>query len=126
MSIKGFQDLEVYKESYHMVVKIHQNLLPFLPRKERWDLVNQLRRSTKAIPALIAEGYAKKNQINNFRKYLNDALGEVNEVIVHLSLCRDLYRSLSNKIPFSSFIISYEQIGKKLYRLSLNWKHFSE
>ena len=45
---------------------------------------------SKAIPTLIAEGYAKKYQQRGFQKYLQDAMAESNEMIVHLSFTKDM------------------------------------
>ncbi|PIY71813.1 hypothetical protein COY87_04225 [Candidatus Roizmanbacteria bacterium CG_4_10_14_0_8_um_filter_33_9] len=50
-----FRDLEVYKESYSLMLIIHKEIFKF-PQFEKNDLVSQLRRSTKSIPANIAEG----------------------------------------------------------------------
>ena len=54
-------------------------------------MADQMRRSAKAIPRLIAEGYSKKHQKKGFQKYLDDAMAESNEMIVSLSHARDLY-----------------------------------
>jgi hypothetical protein len=55
-----------------VVIKI----IPKIPDVEKSDLKSQLRRSVKAIPRLITEGYAKRHQKHGFQKYLNDAMGD--------------------------------------------------
>ena len=70
---------------------VMKEIVPKLPNSEKYDLKDQLSRSCKAIPRLIAEGYAKKHQKSGFQKYLDDAMGECNETIVSLEQCRDLY-----------------------------------
>jgi hypothetical protein len=50
--IKGYKDLEVYKRSYTLALKIHQLTLRF-PDIERHELGSQLRRATKSIPKAI-------------------------------------------------------------------------
>ena len=72
-------------------------IIPRIPDIEKNDLKSQLRRSTKAIPRLIAEGYAKRHQKHGFQKYLDDAMGECNETIVGLEQSRDLYGEFVNK-----------------------------
>jgi four helix bundle protein len=89
--IKSFIDLEVYQNTYSASVIILTKILPKLPKQERFDLVDQLRRSAKAIPRLIAEGFAKRHQKKGFQKYLDDATGESNETIVSLCHTRDIY-----------------------------------
>jgi four helix bundle protein len=81
-SFKNFRNLDVYQGSYLASIKIMTKIIPKLPDIERNDLRNQMSRSCKAIPRLIAEGYAKKHQKKGFQKYLDDANGESNEMIV--------------------------------------------
>ena len=66
--IKSYRDLEVYNDTYESSVIVLTRIVPKLPKEERYDLADQLRRSAKAIPRLIAEGYAKKHQKKGFQK----------------------------------------------------------
>jgi four helix bundle protein len=93
-------------------------VIPELPDKEKYDLSDQMRRASKAIPALIAEGYAKKNQLKGFQKYLIDAMGEANEMMVHLCYAKEY---LPKNMRLRSLIIEYNIIGKQLYRLQESW-----
>ncbi|MBU1146939.1 MAG: four helix bundle protein, partial [Candidatus Omnitrophica bacterium] len=86
--LKSFRDLEVYQNSYKAMLIVYKDVLPKLPREEYFDLKDQLRRSAKAIPRLIAEGYAKRHQNKGFQKYIDDAMTESNETIVSLSQVR--------------------------------------
>jgi len=90
--IRSFRDLEVYQNTYAASIEVNTKITPKLPKEEQYDLTDQLRRSSKAIPRLIAEGYSKKHQKKGFQKYLDDALAESNEMIVSLSHVRDLLR----------------------------------
>ena len=115
-SIAGYEDLEVYQNSYRAAIIVAKDIIPRLPTHERYDLVDQLRRSSKAIPRLIAEGYAKKRQKAGFQKYLIDALGECNETEVGLKQCRDIYG-----IACDALLANYDKTGKQLYRLAEVW-----
>lgn len=53
--IKTFQDLDVYQNLYKAMVFIHTKIVPNLPKEEKFDLAQQMKRSSKAGPALIAE-----------------------------------------------------------------------
>ena len=66
--IKSFKDLIVYQNTYKAMLIVFRGILPKLPDSEKFDLKNQLSRSTKAIPRLIAEGFAKKHQKAGFQK----------------------------------------------------------
>src|SRR3989344_7994359 len=91
--IKSFKDLIVYQNLYRAMILVLTKVIPNLPREEKFDLGDQLRRGCKAGPALIAEGFAKRYMLRQWRKYLNDTIGECNEMIHHLSICIEIYYS---------------------------------
>jgi len=62
-----------------------------LPAQERFDLVSQVRRASKAGPAILAEGWPKRYYRKVWRKYLLDVQGECSEMIHHLNVCSDIY-----------------------------------
>lgn len=59
--ITSFYDLEVYRDTYNASIVVMKEIVPKLPDVEKFDLRNQISRSAKAIPRLIAEGYAKRH-----------------------------------------------------------------
>ncbi len=59
--IISFNDLEVYRNSYRDSIVVMTKIILKLPDSEKYDLKDQLSRSCKAIPRLIAEGYAKRH-----------------------------------------------------------------
>ncbi len=99
-------------------------IVPKLPQSEKYDLKDQLARSCKAIPRLIAEGYAKKHQKHGFQKYLDDAMGECNETVVSLSHCRDIYSQYVDPKTCDKLIDVYDKSGRQLYNLSKAWTDF--
>lgn len=101
---------------------VFKEILPKLPGSEKFDLKDQLSRSTKAIPRLVAEGYGKRHQKAGFQKYLDDAMGECNETIVGLEQCRDLYGIDAELID--RLIDVYDKSGRQLYKLSIAWTSF--
>ncbi len=120
--IKSFRDLEVYQNSYNNMLIVYKEILPVIPDCEKYDLKDQLRRSSKAIPRLIAEGYAKRHQKAGFQKYLDDAMGECNETIVGLEQCRDLYNITGKQID--NLLDIYDKTGRQLYNLNKRWNEF--
>ena len=61
----------------------------------------------------------KKHQPKAFKKYLEDALGECNEMNPHLIIYRDVYgidRQLCDHL-----LSEYGIAGKQLYKLRQNW-----
>ena len=122
--IVSFTDLIVYQNTYKASLDVMLKVIPKLPTEEKYDLVDQLRRSCKAIPRLIAEGYAKRHQRMGFQKYLDDALGECNEIIVSLSHAKDIYRNCVDVKFCDELIKMYDVSGKQIYRLSESWSRF--
>ncbi|TGV62065.1 four helix bundle protein, partial [Mesorhizobium sp. M00.F.Ca.ET.149.01.1.1] len=55
--IKRAKDLEVYRRAYAVSLDVHRGTLVF-PKIEQYALADQMRRSSKAICANLAEGFA--------------------------------------------------------------------
>jgi len=119
--IKSFRDLEVYQESYKLMIIVHQKVKEF-PIYEKMDLASQMRRGSKSIPANIAEGWAKRNHEKEFKKHLDIAIGSVNEMEVHIETARDLI--YLNKDFCEEILKRYNILGRKLFKLKKNWKTF--
>jgi four helix bundle protein len=125
-AIRTFQDLEVYQAAYQAMLKVFDGILPVLPPEERNDLTDQLRRSTKAIPRLIAEGHSKRHQKRGFQKYLDDAMAESNETMVSLAQAKDLYSALVDAILCEKLIDTYDKISRQCYNLAVAWDRLGE
>jgi four helix bundle protein len=120
--IRSFKDLIVYKNTYEAMLRVMKDIIPFLPESEKYDLKSQLSRSSKAIPRLIAEGYAKRHQRAGFQKYLDDAMGECNETVVSIEQVKDIY---AIKVSICDELIKiYDISGRQLYRLGESWQNF--
>ena len=122
--ITSFHDLEVYQNKYKACIEIMKRIIPQLPESEKYDLKDQLSRSCKAIPRLIAEGYAKRHQRMGFQKYLDDGMAECNETIVSLSQARDIYEDSVDVNLCNSLIDIYDKSGRQLYNLAAAWSKF--
>lgn len=121
--IKSFRNLEVYQNTYNLSIRIAKEVLPLLPPQEKFDLRDQLSRSTKAIPRLIAEGHGKKHQKAGFQKYLDDTIAECNETIVSLEHCKDLYNV--DKTLIAELVDQYDKSTRQIYNLRKAWDSFS-
>jgi four helix bundle protein len=120
--VRSFLDLIVYQNLYGAMIAVLTKVVPKLPKEEKYDLADQMRRACKAPPALIAEGYAQKHHQKEWIKYLNDAIGECNEMIVHLSCTKDVYFNYVDIKLCEELIESYDISGKQLYRLAESWR----
>ena len=88
--IKRAKDLEVYKRAYAVSLEVHKATLLF-PKTEQYALADQMRRSSKAICANLAEGFAKQTHSKlEFARFLSIALGSCSEMETWISYAFDL------------------------------------
>jgi len=125
-SIKSFQDLVVYQNLYKAMVVVLTKIISSLPKEEKFDLVEQMRRATKAGPALIAEGFAKRYQKRQWKKYINDTIGECNEMIHHLSVCIDVYSRYVEVELCKKVVDAYSVSCKQLTKLGQSWQDYHD
>ena len=111
--MKSYRDLEIYKISYDLAVKIHDASLK-LPQYEIFEEGSQIRKSSKGIPSCVAEGYGRRRYKAEFIRFLIYAHASCDETIVHLNLIIDLHQSLSGE--FEPLVPSYEELGRKIHK----------
>ncbi len=124
--IMSFKDLEIYRNTYRDSITVMTRIIIKLPESEKYDLKDQLSRSCKAIPRLIAEGYAKRHQKFGFQKYLDDALAECNETIVSLEQAKDIYGDLVDKNLCEVLINNYNISAKQIFTLRTKWRNYNQ
>ena len=120
--IISFRDLEVYQESFQLQLEIDEEIKKF-PQSERYLLSDQMRRASRGIPSLIAEGWSKRESLKEFQKFLRDAIAETNEMISHLLLVKHK-RYIRRDGYCDELITRYEKLAKKLTNLKNNWQNF--
>ncbi len=120
--ITSFLDLEVYKEAFQLSIEI-EDLLKSYPASEKYLLVDQMKRASRSVPAQIAEGYARRESLKDFQRYLRDCVGEANEMINHVMLSK--HKQYIKKSGYADELIErYNKLGKKLTNLKNNWQNF--
>src|SRR5207245_9755885 len=75
---KSFRDLKVYqatREAARVIFEISKNF----PREEQYSLTDQIRRSARAVKAMIAEAWARRRYKAAFVNTIDEALGEAYE-----------------------------------------------
>jgi four helix bundle protein len=111
--LKSYKDLEIYKLSYDLAIKIHKMSLK-LPQYEMYEEGSQIRRSSKAVTSCIVEGYGRKRYKADFIKFLIYAHASCDETILHLNFIKDTHKD--NKKEIKSFLESYDELGSKINR----------
>ena len=100
--IKSFRDLDVYVLAREQVKRIFTISKSF-PKEEEYSLTDQIRRSSRAVNAMIAEAWARRRYPAAFINKIDEALGEAMETQAWLDhafdcgyLDRNQYRSLDD------------------------------
>lgn len=91
-------------------MKIYEQILPLLPPEEKWNLNQQLRRSSLSISANIAEGYGRYYYQDNVR-FCYIARGSLEETLSHLAFTAD-----TKYIPVALFE-QFEQEGAEIDKM---------
>ena len=110
MSVKSLETLEVWKKAKEFCLRIYREVLPLLPSEEKWNLSQQLRRSSSSISANIAEGYGRF-YYQEIIRFCYIARGSLEETLSHLVICHEM-----RYLPKTVFD-SLEQDGEKLTQL---------
>ena len=118
MPIYSYHDLEVYGEAFELALKIHQETDVF-PEVERYGMQSQVRRSSKSICAMIAEGFGRKETVAEFRRYLRMAHGSVQETKVWLEFARAL--GFMTEGVCQQLWEQYDRLGRRIYRMIATW-----
>lgn len=86
-----YEDLEVFKRAYGLSLEMHRASLTW-PREEQFGgIADQLRRSSKSVCALLAEGSARQwSSQAEFRRYVIMAMGSADEVRLWCRYAEDL------------------------------------
>ena len=92
-------------------LKVYKQVLPLLPTEEKWNLNQQLRRSSLSISANIAEGYGRFYYQDNVR-FCYIARGSLEESLSHLTFALEM-NYISVEI-YKEFETEGEEIDKML------------
>ena len=90
MLVRRFEDLEVFQRAYKLSLEVHHATLT-MPQIEQYALADQVRRSSKAICANLAEGFGRQAQSKaDFQRFIRMSIGSADEMRVWLRYCFDL------------------------------------
>ena len=109
--VRSYKDLIVYRKARALANDIFQ-LTKTFPREERFSLTDQVRRSSRAIGAQIAEAWGKRRYEKHFISKLTDADGEQMETQHWLGVAYDC--GYIDKDTERALILRCEEIGRML------------
>lgn len=86
--VRTFEDLECWKACRELRLFVSKEVLPVLPREEKFRLGDQLLRAARSSTANLAEGYGRFHYMDN-AKFCSNARGSCWEVLDHLITAND-------------------------------------
>src|ERR1041384_7780622 len=113
--IRSFRELNVYtnaRQAAHAIFEITKTF----PCEERYSLTDQIRRSSRAVNAMIAEAWAKRRYEAAFVSKVNDALGEATETQSWLD--HAVESGYITAAQFKELDSKWQQIGAMLNKMT--------
>jgi four helix bundle protein len=111
---RSFRELNTYRLGPEAAKAVFDVSKTF-PKEEKFALTDQIRRSSRAVNAMIAEAWAKRRYRASFINKIDDTLGEANETQSWLDHALDC--GYITPAQFSTLDSQWQAIGGKLSRM---------
>jgi len=108
----GYKDLKVYQLAYQLALDIF-NMTKTFPAEEKYSLTDQIRRSSRSVPANIAEAWKKRPYEKAFIAKLIDAAGEAGETEIWISFAKDF--GYIREEQYEEIASKYDEVNRMLY-----------
>ena len=115
--VGSFRDLTVYKKAFALAMKIFQITKKF-PSEEKYELTDQIRRSSRAVCRAIGEGYRKRQYPKHFSSKMSDADMENTETQVSLDFA--LTCKYISQEEYLELLDNLEEVGRMLNHMVEN------
>ena len=109
---RGYRDLKVYALAYQLALDIHEITKKY-PKEEKYSLTDQIRRSSRSVPANLAEAWKKRRYEKAFISKLIDCAGEAGETEVWLDFSKDFGYIKDNQ--YQQLMERYDEVNRMLY-----------
>jgi len=113
----SFRDLTVYKKAFDFAMRVFEITKKF-PSEEKYELTDQIRRSSRAVCRAIGEGYRKRQYPKHFSSKMSDADMENTETQVSLDFAETC--KYISKEEYQDLINSSEEVGRMLNHMVEN------
>lgn len=119
-------DLDVYNRSLKALDIVYQ--LEKLIPQSHFKLRVQLTSAAESVPALIAEGFAKRRSDREWKRFLEMAMGSSDEVITQTRSVQILARHVPriDKNLCNQVIEEYKIISKQINNLRNKWIDYNK
>jgi four helix bundle protein len=118
----SFRDLTVYQKAFALAMKIFEITKKF-PSEEKYELTDQIRRSSRAVCRAIGEGYRKRQYPKHFSSKMSDADMENTETQISLDFAEKCkYISIEE---YQDILDNLEEVGRMLNHMVENPEKYS-
>lgn len=111
------KDLEVWKLSVDMVIKIYEITENF-PETEKFGLTSQMRRSAISVPSIISEGAARAST-KEFIRFLQIARGSLCELDTQIEIAERLKYIDLERVLKKELVVISKMLFKLVQQLQL-------
>ena len=98
--------------AYQLALDIYQVTKTF-PKEEKYSLTDQIRRSSRSVPANLAEAWKKRRYEKAFISKLVDCASEAGETEVWLDFSKDF--GYLDEDKYKNFMNRYDEVNRMLY-----------
>ena len=121
-SMNSYRDLEIYKLSFDLALKVHKASL-LLPNFELYEQGSQIRRSSKSIKDQIAEGFGRRRYKADYIKFLVYSHSSCDEAMSQLEMLIALYPEITEfNILSDQYVILSRKINSYIDYVDNNWR----
>ena len=113
----SFRDLTVYKKAFDLAMRVFEITKKF-PPEEKYELTDQIRRSSRAICRAIGEGYRKRQYPKHFSGKMSDADMENTETQVSLDFAETC--NYISQEEYQELLNNSEEAGRMLNHMVEN------
>lgn len=107
----NFKQLLIWQKSMDLTDHAY-NYCKQLPPTEKYNLIDQINRSSCSIPTNIAEGSGKRSKLE-FAQYLSTSLSSSYELETHILICER--RDYGKEKERSEILILLSEIQKRIF-----------
>ncbi|MBK7710023.1 MAG: four helix bundle protein [Bacteroidales bacterium] len=118
----SFRDLTVYQKAFDLAMRIFDTTKRF-PVEEKYELTDQIRRSSRAVCRAIGEGYRKRQYPKHFSSKMSDADMENTETQVSLDFALTC-KYISDE-EYQKLLNGSEEVGRMLNHMVENPEKYS-
>jgi four helix bundle protein len=118
----SFRDLKAYQKAFHLAMKIFEISKKF-PSDERFELTDQIRRSSRAVCRAIGERYRKRQYPRHFSSKMSDADMENTETQISLEFAKEC--NYITEVEYNEILEHLEEVGRMLNHMVENPEKYS-